>query len=100
MNLLTVAVFLCTLIILAVCITLVFNKHYEDGLIGRIALSVIAIAAAGRASGIWDSDFMFAVTPQGALVWIGLTLFLVRHLYRFLRWRSSGDGDWRIAKPK
>lgn len=74
---------------------LVFSEKYEDGLIGRIALALIATAStAGLLSHVgsdWD--------PAGAtqMLLVGCALFFLRHAWRFHVWSRTGSGDWRGA---
>lgn len=88
----------CAVLVAAVCVILVLHKDYEDGLVGRISLSFIGVAGVARAMQLIASEFDRAVSPIGVLLWIGLAIFFARHLYRFLRWRRSGDGDWRKVR--
>ena len=97
MSALNFAVLMAAITVAVISTILVFHKEYEDGLIGRFALSLMALAGIGRAVGILESDFEFRVTPQGAMIWLGAALFLGRHFYRFLRWRNNGDYEWRDA---
>lgn len=88
---------ICAALVLACCVTLVLDKDYEDGLFGRLGLALLAVGATARCL-----DFMVQLTDMrvsgaGTFVWMGLALFLCRHLYRFRRYRSSGEYDWRHA---
>jgi len=78
-----------------VCAMLVLHKDYEDGLVGRIALAGMSLAGFGRAATIVESGFSLGLSWVALLMWLSTTLFMARHLYRFLKWRSCGDGDWR-----
>ena len=88
---------LCAAIVAVICTVLVFHKDYEDGLLGRLGLAVMAIASLARLSHLVEHEFSRNVSPIGVMLWLGLAIFLGRHLYRFLRWRRSGEGDWRGA---
>lgn len=91
--------FLASTIVSSICLVLVFHREYEDGLIGRIALATISIVSFCRAVQIWESDFDLELTPIANILWLALTVFFARHLYRFLRWHRCGDHEWRSADP-
>lgn len=96
----TLIVFFAAAIVFAVCVVLVFHPEYEDGVFGRLGLALLGIAAIARVLGIiggWLDDASFRITEVGLILWIGLAIFLSRHLYRFLRWRHVGEHDWRSA---
>jgi len=82
------------------CITayLVFSCEYEDGLIGRVALAAIffaeAVLVADALSDTRSAD-MYKVMLVGQF---GVTLFFIRHIYRFTMWQLKGKHDWRKAK--
>lgn len=88
----------CALSVFLVCLSLVLHPDYEDGLIGRIALAAMAVAGITRFMDIVAAGAATPIAHIGVLLWIGLALFMMRHLYRFLRWRHSGEGDWRAAR--
>lgn len=92
---LNVIVGLCAMAAAVICTLLVFHPDYEDGLIGRLALSGMALAAVAR---VCDLVAYNGGTSQiGSLLWMALAVFLSRHFWRFLRWRNSGAFDWRKA---
>ena len=95
MSTINVIVLLLASITSVIATVLVFHKDYEDGIIGRFALSLIAIAGVGRVVGIMESEFSYSVSPQGAMIWAGMAIFFSRHLYRFLRWKHHGTYEWR-----
>lgn len=85
----------CAMVVAVICTTLVLHREYEDGLLGRLGLALMALAATARTLQLVESEFQRSVNPIGLVLWVGLALFLARHLYRFMRWRRSGEGDWR-----
>lgn len=91
----TAAVFFAAWVVLLVCVVLMLHPHYEDGLLGRLALAVIALAAYGRAGVIWERGFDIYLSWVAIALWCGLALFLGRHLYRFINWRRCGSNEWR-----
>ena len=90
-----VFLFLCAATVGVICLVLVLNKDYEDGLIGRVALASLALAAYVRCSVIVDRDFIATFSPIATLTWPALALFFGRHIYRFYRWRDCGEHEWR-----
>ena len=79
---------------------LVFDRQYEDGLFGRVALAAIFFAEFALAvdlfSGSSDID-LFKVIIIGQF---GVTLFFIRHVYRFSMWRWFKKYAWRPASRK
>mgnify|MGYP001290541506 CR=1 FL=1 len=97
-----IIIFLSTVLVLACAIILVFNKEYDDGVIGRLGLSLIGLAALARGMSILQHWEEHAVSPSlistgssiALLLWSGIALFLIRHTYRFLRFQSNGEYAW------
>lgn len=88
-------VFFAALVVGGVCIVLVFHRHYEDGLFGRLALAAIGLCAFFRMSAIVESGLDVYLSPVATVLWCALALFFARHLYRFLSWRRAGENEWR-----
>lgn len=86
----------CASLVLTCCLSLIFFRDYEDGVIGRVGLSLIGLGALGRILSTFDTP----VSNIGVLVWAGMALFLCRHLYRFLRWRKHGAYAWRPTRSE
>src|SRR3954464_13751450 len=78
------AVGAAALAVVAVCVLFVLNSHYHAGLLGNVGLCLIALVGASRAGDIVEHGLDARVTPQGALLWIGLALFLGRQAWRFM----------------
>lgn len=89
--------FAAALIVAVICTLLVFDRDYEDGLFGRIALAAIAIASFARAIGILERGFDLHLGAIPTVLWLGLAVFFARHYYRFRMWRASADHAWRPA---
>lgn len=85
--------FLCFLVA-SISVFLVFHCKYEDGLIGRIALAVLFFGNA-IVFGEYLNGVEYQVNPTTLTIQSGITLFLVRHVYRFLKWNKTGANDWR-----
>lgn len=81
-------------VLLLLCTLLVFDKRYEDGLFGRLALVAIALAGLLICSEFWARD-TYAVYPTSALLAAGFALFMARHVVRFsrVRWRCPSKVD-------
>ena len=85
-------------VIAAVAVFLVLHCEYEDGLLGRVALIVLALP-----NGLIVAEYLidgteYSLLPTTLLTQIGTALFLSRHCYRFMRWRSLGEYQWRPAR--
>lgn len=80
--------------IAGISIYLASNCKYEDGVIGKIALGVLAIGnfvvVAEFVSGI-----EYLVNPTTLFIQFGVFMFLIRHAYRFRKWVKTGAHDWR-----
>ena len=82
--------------VMCLCSTfLVLHCKYEDGLIGRIALAALAILEGLIVWEWWVDNVIPQVLPASYWKEIAITLFFLRHVYRFMRWRLYGEHDWR-----
>lgn len=90
--LLTEFVALCALAVSVVCTLLVLHPQYNDGFIGRFGLTLIAIAGFARAATI-ISGTSHDVSNVGALLWVGLSIFMLRHLSNFYRHKDCAQSD-------
>jgi len=86
-------------ICLSIALVLVFHKDYDDGVIGKIALGMVIIASGGV---IFDSMQGVEYEPLNVtlLFLAGVTLFLIRFTYRWLRWRASGRRKFDWGPPQ
>jgi len=69
-------------LVMIVCGYLVFAEHYYDGLIGRIGLAIIALAAF-----VWTALALseeLVTSRLGAMMWVGIAFFFTQHLCNFL----------------
>lgn len=78
--------------IFATCLYLVFNRKYEDGIVGRGALAGLALAATVYLLGI-ISGVHLMTGPEELMLW-SVAVFLLRHAYRFHRYMTTGRGAW------
>lgn len=81
-------------IILIISGLLVLWCHYDDGVVGKLALIGCFF---GAGVPLWEiiSGTQLHVFTTTVLLTCGMALFLVRHLYRFVRWRCGPTCDWR-----
>ena len=84
----------CSLVICCVSTFLVVHPKYEDGLVGRIALIFIA-GSCLVVLGEYVDGVDYEVNPTTLGVQVGLSIFLLRHVYRFSKWVKHGSYDWR-----
>lgn len=83
--------------IAAVAAFLVLNCEYEDGFVGRVALVIMFIAGAAIAAEAFIEGDEYDIRPANMAMFLGVAIFMVRHAYRFLRWRLFGKHEWRKA---
>lgn len=76
---------------------LVFHCEYEDGVIGRVALAGLAVTEMLIVMEWLIEDSVPEPLATTFYVQLFFALFLMRHVYRFLRWRTRGDHEWRKA---
>lgn len=88
----------CALIICFISSFLVWHKEYEDGVFGRLALAALAIANGLTVYAWMLEGSNYTVLPATLATQIATAGFLVRHCWRFLRWKDRGDHDWRSIK--
>ena len=93
----TWAVFCALALILACCAFLTLHHHYEDGVVGRVALACMALASMMLMAEYMSGAYRDIPGPM-VLLCIGAATFIARHTYRFLLWRFRGEGDWRGDK--
>jgi lipoprotein signal peptidase len=86
-------VFIAAHAIVACALFLVFHKKYEDGLIGRVALLLLAGAAMVFLHDGYEAELV-SVLPATALGAAAFAVFLARHTWRFWRWERSGAHAW------
>lgn len=83
------------LLLLLLCVLLGAHKGYDDGLIGHFGLGVagtgslivVTLELTGTAS-------YRNIGLESELVVSGITMFLARHAWRWMRWRYFGIGSW------
>lgn len=85
---------ICSLIICLVSIFLTVHPRYEDGVVGKISLLCISVSCAVVVGERFDG-VVYEVHPTTLGVQVGLSIFLLRHVYRFSKWVKHGSFDWR-----
>ena len=97
MDAFALTVFLAAHVIVACAIYLVLHQDYDDGLIGRIALVGLILAGGVFLLDGYDGS-LTSVLPATAVGAGAFALFLVRHAWRFHRWRQRGAHAWPVTE--
>jgi hypothetical protein len=81
-----------------VATVLIFHNEYDDGIVGKVALGMIQLAAFGV---VWDSieGVRYEPLPVQMLFTGGATVFFLRFIYRWERWRLSSRRDFNWTAP-
>lgn len=82
-----------TVLILGICVTLVLDPKYDDGLLGKVALSSMALASYGSMALILEYGVDFNNAPFILLVF-GLLGFLTNHCFLFYKNRNNVNYKW------
>ena len=87
MTITALLVFASAFLTCAICTILVFHPAYDDGLVRRLALAMLALGAYLRMAGILEhhDGLGRAFSHVAILAWLGMALFLADHFYNFLR---------------
>lgn len=91
---------ICAALTGACCITLIFHKDYDDGIIGRIALGLMGFAAFARVTTPFFGLVPIMPTPVSVFLWSGIALFMTRHTMKFLIRSKKRDSTWYAQKSK
>lgn len=85
---------LALVLILALSVFLVVCRRYEDGIVGNVALGLLAIAC-GIA--LWDAYKGALELPQPVyrLAILAFAMFMARHAWRFAMFHWCGAFGWR-----
>ena len=84
---------ICAVILLACSLILMSHNKYEEGLIGRMALLILAVTEVVVIAEAWFDD-TYDLAPTTVLRHVAITLFLTRHTYRFLAYYYCGKYKW------
>lgn len=77
---------------------LTLNKEYDDGVFGKAILIALIFGAGITIAYVFEADFEPAQSTVVLLV--AVALFLLRHCYRFLRYRMQGQWSWAKIKKE
>ena len=86
---------ICASILVLAAGILVWHEQYEDGLFGRIALGGVFIAGLVVVLSELFADIHYSAPLELNLMAVSITLFMSRHVYRFLRYIRTGIGAWK-----
>lgn len=78
---------------------LTLNRAYDDGIFGKGILIALILSAGVNISYVLESGD-FTPSPTTVVAWVCFALFLLRHCYRFLRWRIGGKFSWNNVKKE
>ena len=85
---------ICSVLVGLLSLLLVSHGKYEDGVVGRVGLVIVFIACLVV---VWESinGVDYEVNQTTLAMQVGFCAFLIRHVYRFLKWSRTGDNDWK-----
>lgn len=75
------------IVVLVLSVFLAFHEHYDDGVIGKVALG--GIAAAAMLVLVESANEVMRQVSVDDLMWWGLAVFMLRHAWRFCAWRRA-----------
>jgi hypothetical protein len=81
----------CAIVTFMCCVVLIFHPDYNDGLLGRLGMSLIAVVAATRVFKLFDLHQYDWVSSNLVIIWAGVALFFSQHAYSFLhraKWKG------------
>jgi len=81
-------------IIFVIAVTLVLHRDYDDGLIGKLALSGLVIATLGPLWEHFHAGIRYNLLQTTLLLYVSIALFLMRHVWRFNRYLKCGAFSW------
>lgn len=81
-------------LILLLSVFMIVCRRYEDGIVGNVALGLLAIASSVA---LWDALHGELELPQPVyrLAIVAFALFLLRHTYRFAMFHWHGAFGWK-----
>lgn len=83
----------CAIICMSCALILITHCNYEEGIFGRAALLMLGIAEVVVIAQAWHDD-QYVLAPTTILRHVAITMFLVRHTYRFLSFYYGGQFSW------
>lgn len=98
MNMTDITVLGSSVAIFACSSFLTLNKEYDDGVFGKAILITLILGAGVTIAYVVEDGFEPAQSTVVTLV--AIALFLLRHCYRFLRYRMDGKFSWAKLKQE
>ncbi len=81
-------------VLLCCGVLLFYHREYHAGAIGTAGLGMVALAALSRLSHLIEHGLAAWVSAPSVLLWLGLALFLGRHVVKFAFRAARRDGTW------
>lgn len=97
MNIAAILTIGALFVLLAISCVLIFWNNYEDGIVGKSALIVIAMTSFAA---LLDSGNGYFWRPEPVITALVMAMaaFLSRHFYRFIRFTYGGRYGWKRQK--
>ena len=86
---------ICALVLSVTAGILVWHEQYEDGLLGRVALGGVFIAGLVVTLVEMFTSASYTGPLELKIMAVSVALFMLRHVYRFLRYVKTGQGAWK-----
>ena len=99
MNMTDITVLSSSIVVFACGSFLTLNNEYDDGVFGKAILIALIFAAGVNVAYITEAGG-FEPQPSTVVGWVAIALFLLRHCYRFLRYRMDGKFSWAKMKQE
>jgi len=90
---------LCSVISLICALLLISHCKYEEGLVGRAALLMLILSETIVTAQAWNDD-SYVLAPTTVLRHVAITVFLVRHTYRFMSFYYCGKNHWKNSEEQ
>lgn len=96
MNTETLLAYVALGVVAGIALILAKARDYEDGVVGRIALMLMfAGGALIMCYGVFGNGYDFS--PETVVFFIGTAMFMLRHAFRFDRFRRFGRYKWKSS---
>jgi phosphate starvation-inducible membrane PsiE len=84
---------ICAVICIVCALILIYHSGFQDGLLGRLSLLLLVMTEVIVTAQAWFDDG-YDVAPTTIMRHVAITLFLVRHTYKFMSYQYFGDYAW------
>jgi hypothetical protein len=81
-------------VLLCCGVLLFYHREYHAGAVGFAGLGMIALAALSRIVHLAEAGAHAWVSPASVLLWVGLALFLGRHVVKFVFRHARRGPTW------